>query len=102
MLYMKIPTSNLTFFKIKNSCISLIVRKCPRLESIALGECVNLGDSSILEIATYKPNIKYIDANGCKKITDNSLRSLASFCNKLEYLNIRATNITDSGYMKDD
>lgn len=75
-----------------------MVRKCPGLESISLGECSNIGDTSILEIATYKPNIKHLDANSCKKLTDNSLRSLASFCGKLQTLNIKATNVTDIGY----
>lgn len=75
-----------------------MARKCAGLESMAFGECINIGDTSILEIATYKPNIKYLDANSCKKLTDNSLRSLASFCNKLQHLNIRATNVTDLGY----
>jgi len=64
---------------------------------LALGECIHLSDASILEIATYKPNIKYLDINGCKKITDNSIRSIANFCAKLDYLNLRATNISDIG-----
>ena len=67
------------------------------MEGLALGECIHLSDAAVLEIATYKPHIKYLDLNGCKKITDNSLRSLSSICTKLEYLNIKATNITDTG-----
>ena len=51
----------------------------------------------MFEIATYKPNLKYLDINGCKKITDNSLRSLANFCIKLEYLNLKGTSVTDTG-----
>jgi hypothetical protein len=77
--------------------VSTIVRRCNRIESLALGECIQLSDACMLEIATYKPNIKYLDINGCKKITDNSIRSLANFCVKLEFLNLRATNITDIG-----
>ena len=76
-----------------------MVRKCPNLEGIALGECIHLSDAAILEMATYKPNIKYLDINGCKKITDNSLRSIANFCSKLEILNLKGTNITDIGFV---
>ena len=83
--------------KIKNNCVSTIVRRCSRIEGLALAECIHLSDASIQEIATYKPNIKYLDINGCKKITDNSIRSIANFCVKLEYLNLRATNISDIG-----
>ena len=75
-----------------------MVRKCAHLEALALADCVHIGDTSVLEIATYKPNIKYLDLNGCKKISDNSIRSLANFCSKLEYLNIKGTSITDIGY----
>ncbi len=77
--------------------MSTIVRRCNNIEGLALGECIHLSDASILEIATYKPNIKYLDINGCKKITDNSIRSIANFCVKLEYVNLRATNVTDMG-----
>lgn len=75
-------------FKIRNNCVSTLIRKCLRLEGLALGECAHLSDAAILEISTYKSDIKYLDLNGCKKITDNSLKSLASCCAKLEYLNV--------------
>ena len=74
------------------------MRRCAHLEGLALGECVHIGDSSILEIATYKPNIKYLDVNNCKKISDNSIRSIANFCCKLEFLNLKGTSISDIGY----
>jgi hypothetical protein len=76
----------------------VLVRKCANLEALALADCSQIGDTSVLEIATYKANIKYLDLNGCKKISDNSARSLANFCSKLEYLNIKGTSITDIGY----
>jgi hypothetical protein len=74
-----------------------LVRKCLHLEGVALGECIHINDGSILEISTYKPNIKFLDLNGCKKITDNSLRSLSNFCTKLENLNLKGTSVTDTG-----
>ena len=73
---------------VKNNCVSQLIRKCPNLEGLALGECVQLGDTAVLEISTHRPAIKYLDLNGCKKITDGSLRSIASFCSNLEYLNV--------------
>ncbi len=76
----------------------MLVRKCAHLESLALADCVHVGDNSVLEISTYKQNIKYLDLNGCKKISDNSIRSLANFCSKLEYLNLKGTSVTDIGY----
>jgi hypothetical protein len=74
-----------------------LVRRCAHLEGLALGDCIHISDGAILEISTYKPNLKYLDISGCKKITDNSLRSLANFCSKLEYLNLKGTNVTDMG-----
>jgi len=74
-----------------------VIRRCVRLEGLAVGECVHLGDAAVLEICTYRPGIKYLDLNGCKKITDASLRSIANVCTRLEFLNVRATNVTDSG-----
>ncbi len=70
-----------------------------RLEGLALGECIHLGDTAVLEICTYRPTIKYLDLNGCKKITDASLRSIANSCTRLEFLNVRATSVTDSGLL---
>ena len=86
--------------QIKNSSVSTLVRKCVHLEGIALAECVHISDAAILEIATYKQQIKYLDVSGCKKIGDNSLRSIAAFCSKLEHLNVKATAVTDTGYFK--
>jgi energy-converting hydrogenase Eha subunit G len=84
---------------VHNNCISALVRKCHRLDKLALGECIHLTDAAILEIATYKQNIKYLDLNQCKKITDNSLTSLASFCTQLDTLILRGTSVTDIGLL---
>jgi hypothetical protein len=54
----------------------------------------------VLEIATYKPNFKYIDLKGCKKVTDNAVESISNLFLELEFLDISATSITDNGYVE--
>jgi hypothetical protein len=73
------------------------MRKCVQLDSIAMANCMHIADSSMLEIATYKPNFKYIDIKGCKKITDCSIISIFNSNVELEYLDISATSVTDQG-----
>ena len=82
---------------VKTNCVSMLVRKCSELEALGLADCVHIGDAAILEVVTYKPNIKYLDLNGCKKISDQSMRSISTFCSKLESLSLKATSITDLG-----
>ena len=75
------------------------MRKCAKLDGLALANCIHLTDTTVLEIATYKPNFKYIDLKGCKKVTDNAVESISNLFLELEFLDISATSITDNGYV---
>ncbi len=83
--------------KVKNNCVSHIMRKCVQLDSIAMANCIHIADTSMLEIATYKPHFKHIDIKGCKKITDCSIISILNSKVELEFLDISATSVTDQG-----
>lgn len=73
------------------------MRKCPDLEGLSLGECLHIGDASVVEIATYRSDIKQLDLCNCKKISDASIRSMSGICSKIKELNLKGTNLTDSG-----
>lgn len=74
-----------------------MVRKCPHLEGLSLGECLHIGDASVVEIATYRSDIKQLDLCNCKKISDASIRSMSGICSKIKELNLKGTSLTDSG-----
>ncbi len=73
------------------------MRKCPALNGLALANCIQLSDIAVYEIATYKPDFRYLELKGCKKITDNAIMTMSKLCGNFQYIDLSGTQVTDKG-----
>ena len=66
------------------------------LVSVEFYICENIGDATIIDLATHCPRLTDLRVPGCPKVSDSSIVCLAGNCAEIAYLDFRAcARITD-------
>ncbi|CAG8452284.1 6761_t:CDS:2 [Paraglomus occultum] len=66
----------------------MIFSRCPRIEHFSIGDCGNVTDNGLAEIASYGKNLTGLEIILGNKISCGTLSSLANSCTKLKLLHI--------------
>ncbi|OUM70636.1 hypothetical protein PIROE2DRAFT_1166, partial [Piromyces sp. E2] len=64
---------NIQKCNVSESALQVLVRCCPKLESINLSECYNVSDILISDICHYCSEVRYLGLSKCYKITEAAL-----------------------------
>lgn len=85
---------------IGTSSIEQIAAHCPELEILDISDCIKLEDSAVQEIARRCSRLVSINLNNCVRTTDQSLVDFFQFSSTLERLSVRnCINITDNAFL---
>ncbi|KAL6064117.1 Dynein regulatory complex subunit 6 [Balamuthia mandrillaris] len=72
-----------------------------KLESLNLTHCLNIGNSTVRQIAKYSPNVHSLDLSTCEEITDSALLFLGNRCKNLRKLSLsRCRRVTDKALVQ--
>lgn len=66
---------------IGNIGVTYLAEACSHsLKTLKMSDCFNVGDKSILSLATFCKNLETLFIGGCREISDDSIKSLAASC----------------------
>ncbi len=75
-------------FKFGNVGLTALFKTNSNLTSLISPHCMEITDTTLINIAIYCKNMKYIDMSCCPHITDAGLNALSENCRKLEHIKI--------------
>ncbi|XP_071691522.1 F-box/LRR-repeat protein 3-like isoform X2 [Rutidosis leptorrhynchoides] len=82
---------------LKFSGLELLIRSCPKLQSVDLSHCCQFGDREAAAIS-FAADLREVKLDKCLRLTDVGLAKIAIRCEKLEKISLKwCLEITDLG-----
>lgn len=82
--------------QLKDSCVTAIMKHCPRITSLNLSQCSGLTAKSLLEVSCALSDLDILDISSCPSaVTDASVCALLANCRRLLSLDLSSTSVTN-------